>query len=222
MDREKLSTIESQLARIHGVLSVRLRTRDDEPAELHALVLEGSGVRRTQIQSALFGGFGIELDLERIHIVELAPDEDEASARIRFHSVNVYRESHRVEAQVELHRDGAAFVGTADGAAIRDGIPRIVAAATLQALRKLVGEDLALELLALEARRLGGRRLMLSHLVLLRGREETHLTGSVLVAQDPLEAVVFSLLDALNRVLPTLESELVEFEVEPLFEGARG
>ena len=222
MDREKLNSIETQLQRIHGVLSARIRARDDEPWEVHAMVAEDAGPLRAQIRSALFAGYGIDLDLDRIHLVEIASEVDAGGDRILFHSVNVYREGSRAEAQVELRRDGATFIGTAGGPAIRHGIARMVARATLGALRQIVGEELALELLALESRRLAGRRLMLSHLVLLRGREETHLTGSVLVTQDPFEAVVFSLLDAVNRVLPTLESELVEFEVEPMFGGSAG
>lgn len=221
MSREKLEAIEEKLRQIHGVLSARIRVRGDETWEVHALVAEDSGAVRAQIRSALFAGFGVDLDLDRIHLVEIAQEGEAMGNRILFHSVNVYREGNRAETQVELRREGASFIGTAGGPAVRHGMPRMVARATLEALRQIAGDELALELLALELRRLGGRRLMLSHLVLLRGREETHLTGSVLVTQDPFEAVVFSVLDALNRVIPTLDNEMVEFEVEPIFSGAR-
>lgn len=221
MSRERLSAIEEKLRQIHGVVSARIRVREDEAWEVHALVTEDTDSVRAQIRSALFAGFGVELDLDRINLVEVAREGEPVGNRILFHSVNVYREGNRAEAQVELRRDGASFIGTASGPPIRHGLPRMVARATLEAIRQIAGEDLALELLAVELRRLGGRRLVLSHLVLLRGREETHLTGSVLVTQDPYEAVVFSLLDALNRVIPTLESEVIEFEVEPIFSAAR-
>lgn len=217
MNREKLTAIEEKLGQIHGVISARIRVREDETWEVHALVTGDPGLVRNQIRSALFAGFGVELDLDRIHLVEIEREGEAMRNRILFHSVNVYREGNRAEAQVELRRDGDSFVGTATGPAVRHALPRMVARATLEAIRQITGEELALELVALELRRLGGRRLVLSHLVLLRGREETHLTGSVLVTQDPFEAVVFSLLDALNRIIPTLESDVIEFQVEPIF-----
>jgi hypothetical protein len=72
-----------------------------------------------------------------------------------------------------------------------------------------------LELVGVERNRLASRSVILTHLVLLRGRGETHLVGSSLVGTDALEATVFSLLDALNRVMPMLVGEdLVEYEVE--------
>src|SRR5690606_10934503 len=212
VSRERLSAIEEKLRQIHGVVSARIRAREDEAWEVHALVTADTDSVRAQIRSAPFAGLGVELDLDRINLVEVAREGEPVGNRILFHSVNVYREGNRAEAQVELRRDGASFIGTASGPPIRHGLPRMVARATLEAIRQIAGEDLALELLAVELRRLGGRRLVLSHLVLLRGREETLLTGSVLVTRDPYEAVVFSLLDALNRVIPTLESEVIEFE----------
>ena len=41
---------------------------------------------------------------------------------------------------------------------------------------------------------------MLCHLVVLKGRNETHLSGSVLVTSDPLEATVLSVLEESGEV----------------------
>ena len=153
---------------------------------------------------------------DRGHEQDPAPLGDDAASagRLLFRSVNVYREGHRAEAQVELIQGDQTLVGVAAGAAVSESLPRLVARATLDALGQMLGPRQALELLALERRRLGGRRIVLSHLVLLRGRVETHLSGSVLVTSDPLEATVFSVLDALNRILPELDTgETVEYQV---------
>lgn len=149
--------------------------------------------------------------------------EDTAFRRLLFRSVNVYREGHRAEAQVELTHAGQALVGVASGAAVSESLPRLVARATLDALGQMLGAGQTLELLALERKRLGKRRIILSHLVLLRGRVETHLSGSVLVTSDPLEATVFAVLDALNRILPGLDTgDMVEYQVSGFEPGSRG
>lgn len=225
MDRERIDNIEAQLAQVQGTAAVRVKTGLDGLIEVHAVAGSGqnaAGLRR-QLRSALFAKFGLDVDMDQVHVVETdrrAPRSTPASvangSRLLFRSVNVYQESHRAEAQVELVRDGALLVGSASGIAVRRSLGRLVARATLDAMSGFLGDELVLDLLAVEFRRLGGRRIALTHLVLLRAREETHLTGSVLVAQDPLEAVVLSILDALNRILPGLEHDVVEYEVTPL------
>src|SRR5690606_15795307 len=72
VSRERLSAIEEKLRQIHGVVAARIRVREDEAWEVHALVTEDTDSVRAQIRSALFAGFGVELDLDRINLVEVA------------------------------------------------------------------------------------------------------------------------------------------------------
>ncbi len=123
------------------------------------------------------------------------------SSRILFRSLHVYREARRAETQVELWNGAQALVGTANGLAVHGGLPTLVARATLEALRGAIDPHLDVDLVGVERKRMGHRSLMLTHLVVLEGREERHLSGSVLITSDALEATVFSVLDALNRIL---------------------
>lgn len=231
MDRDRIDSIEAQLSQVHGASAVRIKAGPEGVFEVHAVAGPGqnAGKLRRQLRSALFAKFGLEIEPEHVHVAETdrrvpraVPTASGNGSRLLFRSVNVYREGHRAEAQVELLRDGVLLVGTASGAAVRRSLSRLVARATLDALSGVLGDELVLDLLSIEIRRLGGRRISLTHLVLLRGREETHLTGSVLLAQDPLEAVVLSIMDALNRILPGLEHDVVEYEVTPLAGGLHG
>lgn len=230
MERERSATLEDSLRRIPGIASVRIRGDEDSIEEVYVL----AGTERPHrevtedVITTLFARHGVTINPSQVRIAPTRSEEpaDEPSSgpagrRLLFRSVNVYREGHRAEAQVELMHGDQILVGTASGAAVSQSLPRLVAQATMQALGHLLGEGYAIEMLALERRRLGGRRIILSHLAVLRGRVETHLSGSVLITSDPLEATVFSVLDALNRILPDLENtDTVEYEVAGFVPGA--
>lgn len=232
MDPETIKAIEQSLRRIRGVDSARIRTDGDAVFEVHVVADPDRAERDLvhDIITALYARHGLSIDPQQIRVAtaraaeveEDWPELPEVGKRILFRSVNVYREGNRAEAQVELLHGGEILIGTASGPAISASLPRLVARATLEALAKPLGNEHALELLSLERRRLGGRRIMLCHLVVLKGRNETHLSGSVLVTSDTLEAAVLSVLDALNRILPGLEGESVlEYEVDALSPEAR-
>ena len=223
MHREQIESIERSLREIVGVQSARIRTDGEEVTEVHIVVgpnRRAKGVVRDAL-STLFVRHGISLHHHKVSVVATTGrglEEAEPlppARRLLFRSVNVYREGNHNEAQVELVDGGRVVTGTAAGPAVRHSQEKLVARAALQAVSRLFGDGVALELVGLERNRVGNRSVVLSHVVLLRSRSETHLIGSALVGTDSLEATVFSVLDALNRVLPTLAGEdTVEYEVE--------
>jgi hypothetical protein len=221
--REQIESIERSLREIVGVQSARIRTDGNEITEVHMVAgpnRRAKGVVRDVI-STLFARHGISLHHHKVSVVSTtarsAPEAEDLppAKRLLFRSVNVYREGNRNEAQVELIDADRVLTGTAAGPAVRHSQEKLVARAALQAVSRLFGEGVALELAGLERNRVGHRSVILSHVVLLRSRSETHLIGSALVGTDSLEATVFSVLDALNRVLPTLAGDdTVVYEVE--------
>lgn len=222
MHREQIESIERSLREIVGVQTARIRTDGNEITEVHIVVgpnRRAKGVVR-DVLSTLFARHGISLHHHKVSVVATTgrPAETETlppAKRLLFRSVNVYREGNHNEAQVELVDAERVLTGTAAGPAVRHSQEKLVARAALQAVSRLFGDGVALELAGLDRNRVGHRSVVLSHVVLLRSRSETHLTGSALVGTDSLEATVFSVLDALNRVLPTLAGDdTVEYEVE--------
>jgi len=225
VQRDTIERIENSLREIAGIQTARIRAEGDEIVEVHVVAApnrRAKGVVR-DVVTTLFARHGIGIHHNKVSVATTVPrperEEVEGNGvrRILFRSVNVYREGNHNEGQVELQDGDRILTGTASGPAIRHSQERLVARAALNAVSRLFGEGVALELGGLERSRLGSRSVVLTHLILLRGRAETHLVGSALVGTDGLEATVFSVLDALNRVLPTLAGEdTVEYEVEDL------
>jgi hypothetical protein len=219
--RDQIEGIERSLREIVGVQSARIRTEGDEITEVHIVAApsrRAKGVVRDAV-TTLFARHGITLHHHKVSVVTTTRSEraetEPPARRLLFRSVNVYREGNRNEAQVELQDGERIVTGTASGPAVRRSQEKLVARAALQAVSRLFGEGVALELAGLERNRLGQRSVVLTHLVLLRARHETHLVGSALVGTDALEATVFSVLDALNRVIPVLSGEdTIEYEIE--------
>jgi hypothetical protein len=223
--REQIETMEASLRQVAGILSARIRADGDDISEVHVVAAphrKAKGVVRDVI-TTLYARHGLHLHHHKVSVATTAADPSAAAEeapvprRLLFRSVNVYREGGRYEGQVELQDGERILTGTAGGPAVRSGSERLVAQAALRAVSRLFGDGLALELVGAERSRIGSRSVVLTHVVLLRHRSETHLVGSALVTSDPLEATVFSVLDALNRVLPVLAGgDTIEYEVEDL------
>lgn len=214
--------LERALTGLRGVRAARLG-RGAEGVEVDLVVEES--VAETplvaRVRTLLRAEAGIDVPGERIRT---APVLAGGPARTRwiFRSVHLYREGHRAEAQVELGSGGKIRVGRAEGAAVRGGLLRLVALAALDAVGTAFGSEVALHLAAVQRQRIGGRALIVTHLILVTGRDERHLSGSVLVTSDPFEATVFAVLDALNRVLPEAAPvDEIEYEVEDILSFVR-
>lgn len=230
MQRDQVESIEASLRQIAGVQTARIRLEGDEITEVHVVAQpnrRAKGVVR-DVVTTLFARHGITLHHHKVSVATTASRAEEAGEaaaagrRLLFRSVNIYREGNRNEGQVELQDGERVLTGTASGPAVRGSQEKLVARAALSAVSRLFGDGVVLELAGVQRTRVGSRTVVLVHLVLLRGRGETDLVGSALVGTDLLEGTVFSVLDALNRVLPTLAGEdRLEYEVEDLSsEGA--
>ncbi len=223
MHRDQVESIEASLRQIAGVQTARLRAEGDEITEVHVVAQpnrRAKGVVR-DVVTTLFARHGITVHHHKVSVATTAGPPAEAAElvpagrRLLFRSVNIYREGNRNEGQVELQDGERVLTGTASGPAVRNSQEKLVARAALQAVSRLFGDGVALELAGARRTRVGTRTIVLVHLVLLRGRSETDLVGSALVGTDLLEGTVFAVLDALNRVLPMLAGEdRVEYEVE--------
>lgn len=225
MQREQVEAIEASLRQIAGIQSARIRAANGEITEVHIVAARNrraKGVVR-DVVTTLFARHGVAIDHHKVRVattgdrVESDSNDAPPLRRLLFRSVNLYREGNHNEGQVELQDADRVLTGTASGPAVRHSQERLVAQATMQAVGRTFGQDVALELVGLERSRVGNRIAVLAHLILLRGRSQTHLVGSALVGTDALEATVFAVLNALNRILPTLAGEdTVEYEVEDL------
>ena len=165
--------------------------------------------------------FGLGVDAERVQVVEDAvihpePAVLELPAAVpsqRAHRPSIARmhlvsSGLDVTASVTLSSGERTAVGEARGAASQTGVHRAVASATLRAVEELVDGMCRFELDHLEVTPMGTERTVLVSLTLLTGRGTERLTGAAGVREDVRQAVIRATLDALNRRLEMLLTEV--------------
>jgi len=113
-----------------------------------------------------------------------------------------------VTASVTLASGDRTAVGEARGSATSSGVHRAVALATLRAVEQLVGDAVRVELEHLDVTPMGTERTVVVLLTLLTERGGETLTGAATVRDDVRQAVIRATLDALNRRLELLLTEV--------------
>jgi len=119
--------------------------------------------------------------------------------RIKIQSVSYEREGRRAKARVYLQAESRVLEGAAEGEAQPQ---RLVADATLNALRPLTPASVQIALLQVEETQGEAGRAIVNVVVLWEnGETRQELVGSALMRDDPYRAVAAAVLDALNRPL---------------------
>lgn len=126
---------------------------------------------------------------------------EELAPRLLCNGVGVMMTGNTLRAEVDLQAAGLEAVGVAEGSNRAGGDLHLVAAATLDAIENLVGEPLGLELSDLRRERLGGGDVVLVAIAMVKGRSCEQLYGACESGANMHQAVVYAVLDALNRRL---------------------
>jgi hypothetical protein len=126
---------------------------------------------------------------------------EEPGPRLQCNGVGVMSTGNQLRAEVDLQAVGLEATGTAEGPSRADGDLQLVAQATLAAVESLLEEPLGLELAELRRERLGGGDVVLVAIELVQGRRCETLYGACQPGPNTYQAVVFAVLDALNRRL---------------------
>jgi hypothetical protein len=221
-----LGAVERELCRIPEVRAARIVAGPDgQPIEVHILATTSKAAKQLvrDVQSVAIASSGVDFDHRIVSIVQL---EDEvvpassartngthapavspppASERIIVDSVLVAKHDLRATATVTLRRAGEEVVGTAEGTVASTARWRIVAEASLLALRMLepAAASVAIEMAGIQ--RVGDRELAIVTLVLVIPPHEELLAGVAPVRGGAEEdAVARAVLDATNRRLARL------------------
>jgi hypothetical protein len=205
-----MDAVEAEILRLPDVAAVRVVTDDlSRPVEVHVLAHTGKHAKQVvrDVQSVALASFNLEIDRRIVSVVQLAPngESDTASTaprapRVRVLGIQASTVDLRMSIRVTLEADEQA-TGYAEGAAAPTIRPRLVAVATLDALRQL--EDLAstFDVVGAEITRVGTQDVALVTLVAVEMPLERHLAGSAIVHHSPDDAIVRAVLDAANRRL---------------------
>jgi hypothetical protein len=214
-----LPELEDSLRQIPGITAASVVTGPDAvPTEVHVLAAPGKPAKQVvrDVQSMALARYDIDIDHRIVSVVQIGdevidgvvptagtnPPGDSADATIRpaIAAIMVRSGAGITEASVSLGAGDQLFEGKAQGPAGHSHRSRIVAVATLDSLRDLLGQTCEVESASVVST--GTRELAISVLTLMVPRTgEQVLTGCALVRGDESDAVARSVLAALNRHL---------------------
>lgn len=202
-----ISTLQEKISRIDGVEAARVVAGNGHIDEIHVLARSTKPPKQVvrDVQSLGHALFGIDIDRRIVSVVQLADSVLNTGSRPAFVDVAELIEGNRSEVTVTLKWKERLLVGQATGAAAAATRWRLVAEATLEAVRQSLHHNVGLGISSMDITSLGSRRLAIAQVVVVTDATERLLIGSAYVDEDESRSVVRSVLDALNRLLPDLK-----------------
>jgi len=221
------------IGRITGISSCRISTDESGAiSEVHVVATDTKPAKLVarDVETCLQAEFGIQVDYKKIGVVtyespNVDPDEpepgerspaptslpediielpiEEHPSRFAFQSVNLFLSHEKVQAEVELVRDGTESLGRASSSNVI--VPQnVIAEATLNAVGDLLDGSFRLCLSGVHEVQLNGQAAVIVTVYLIKQRDRKSLTGCSLAEGNVNQTVVFATLDAVNRVLGKL------------------
>lgn len=195
---------EAVVRQLRGVQAVRVET-DDDGAIRVVHVLGGPDrspkVIAVDVVSALAAELGVELEPRQVRVAaQQRADQARPTAapRLKFVGLTVAVIHLTAEVKVHLEDQGLLYEGIASGPHASRNRLELVAEATVRALELYLRAEGLFILEGVSTVTVGTRDVAVA-VVSLASREEETLAGSSLVRDDPREAVVRAVLDAVNR-----------------------
>jgi hypothetical protein len=201
--------LEESLTRLESVDAVRVVSDSGKVAEVHVLAAARKPAKQVvrDVQSLAMARYGANIDRRVISVVQLASAGVSHDTRHRPVIVAVKEEpdGSRVNVHVTLGWQDEEHTGSSDGPSAASARLRLVGEATLYALDALYPTLPPLALDSIGAASVGMRTVVIAVVVAsLEDHREELAVGASLATGDVSEAGVRSVLDALNRRLPSL------------------
>jgi hypothetical protein len=202
-------SLQDKINRLDGVEAARVVAANGHIDEIHVLARSNKVAKHLvrDVQSLGQALFGLNIDRRVISVVQLSDADLDEGLRPALVDVSEAMEGPRAEVTVTLRWHDSLLLGRAAGAAAIATKPRLVAEATLGAVRQAINPEVALAIGSMDVPTLGSRKVAISQVVLVSDAAERMLIGCAYVDDDETRAVVRAVLDALNRFLPGLRDE---------------
>jgi len=211
-----LVAIERELCRLPDVTVARL-VADGAGRIIEAHIIAAQSKHPKQIvrdvQSVALAEFGIEIDRRVVSVVQLGDDDlgrpadDGRGTRPSIVSIQGETNGLRSLVRVTLANEDGEAIGTAQGSIASTARHRLVANATIDALRRLDAGAECLDVEHAQVVRVGASDVAVVTIVFVAPPSEQVVSGSAIVrANHEADAVARAVLDATNRRLPHVES----------------
>jgi hypothetical protein len=202
---------EDIIRRLRGVSAVRVDVAQGGTIDrVHVLSTAERSPRVVagDVVAALAAELSVEVDPTQIRVATRRSEQQEgapapARPRLKFVGMTVAILREGAEVKIQLEHDGAIVEGVAAGAKAAVQRLQLIGAATLRAVETHLRAQGLFLLEGVTIAPLGARQVALAVVAWL-GPEEDILSGSSLVRDDPREAVVRAVLNAVNRPIAWL------------------
>ncbi len=211
MEDADLIEIERELCRLDEVSIARIVADPvGRITEVHILANPGKHPKQIvrDIQSIALASFGLEIDRRVVSVVQLGRDGEgdlvptDHAFRPTIGGITAESSGLRSLVRVTLTHEDADVVGFAEGSVASTARHRLVAAATVDALRQIEPAAACLDVEHAEVVRAGGRDVAVVTMVFVVPPNEQIVSGSAIVrAHQEADAVARAVLDATNRRL---------------------
>lgn len=198
--------IEGSICKLRDIIATHVTVDGSGNIEEIHVVTRGSRNAKQivrDVETLLVAELGLVVDHKKISVAQIQDESRLPSleSRYKFSGVNIALSGLSAEVTVTLMKNGSTFTGSSNGPNIIQNRPRLIASATLDALKHVLEEGTTFLLEDLSVVPLGEKKAVVVLLTGLKGRSEKSFTGSALVSDDLDQAVVFATLNGLNRYL---------------------
>lgn len=202
-----ISALQDKIRRIEGVEAARVVAPNGHIEEIHVLARRTKAPKHLvrDVQSLGHALFDIEIDRRVVSVVQLADTDLDAGLRPALVDVSETFDGATADVTVTMRWEESLLIGKAKGASAHSTRPRLIAEATLAALRQSIQGKTALGVSSMDVPTLGSRQVAIAQIVVVSDGNERMLIGSAYVEDDETRAIVRAVLDALNRLLPDLK-----------------
>lgn len=204
-----VGALQEKIGRLEGVEAARVVAANGHVDEIHVLARRNKPAKQLvrDVQSLCQALFSLNVDRRVVSVVQLSDADLDQGLRPALVDVSEALEGTRAEVTITLRWNDSLLLGKASGAAAQSIRPRLVAEATLGAIRQAVDQEAALGVGSVDITTLGSRRMAVAQIVLMTESKERMLIGTAYVEEDDVRASVRAVLDALNRFLPEIKNE---------------
>ena len=204
-----LTEVEREICRLPDVSIARIVAEDDgRVSEVHIVAHPGKHPKQIarDVQSIALASFGLDLDRRLISVVQLGGNalDNMLVPDIRPSIVAITAESNGLRSlvRVTLAREEDEAVGFAEGSIATTARHRLVATATVDALRQLEPAAERIDVDHAQIVRVGAHDIAVVAVVFVVPPSEQLVSGSAIVRpQQQADAVARAVLDATNRRL---------------------